>query len=239
MAYNQSIPLGPDQYFVSQGDILDNFQAIFQVTGVNHSDLTTALVPNADQGKHNSLTMPEQAADQVTLAGEVGSYSKNVVYNLGNQVVEWFYREESSGNIIGITEGQATTLNMTFFGNVAQNLMRLYWNKLPSGLLIKSITGTFNVNASNSSSISEDTIFIGTGVAFNNVYMVHIYPHRDPFVDPSGTGSGTGGDPNIVINVTSWTNTQVNFTAITRNLFDTARTGAKRHILMRILIFGN
>jgi len=73
MAYQQNIPLATDALNDSQGDIQANFQAIKTLIDVNH-----ATFGDPNQGKHNFVTMPEQAASPGTALDEMALYTKDV-----------------------------------------------------------------------------------------------------------------------------------------------------------------
>jgi len=114
VAYNNAIPQPTDELRNSQGDILNNFQAIKTAWDINH--VTFDL---ANQGKHNYVTLPEQSAGPATAANELAIYSKQSTLT---SVAELFVRKESSGDEIEFTSAIAATPG---------------WTRLPSGILLK------------------------------------------------------------------------------------------------------
>lgn len=114
MAYSQNIPQPTDELKDSQADLLANFQAIKAAFDINH--VTFDL---ADEGKHNYVSFPEQAAGPATAANELALYSKESTLT---SVAELFVRKESSGDEIEFTSSLQATDG---------------WSRLPSGILIK------------------------------------------------------------------------------------------------------
>jgi hypothetical protein len=243
MAFNQNIPLPRDKYYISQGDMLDNFQDTFLVTNVNHSRLTT-VIPNANQGKHTSVGMPIQSRDPalapITLANEGAVYS-----NLGESTrdegntagVVW--RRESNGTIINFTDGD--TFNATIMNTPVspQPLLFFYWNRLPSGALVKIWTFFAEVN-DGTSNITVNTFdytpqfYKDFSPPFATVNWGSIDVARNIFIDPTAADA----DPNVVLYPSSFTTTQFKFSAITRNLEDKARQDPKRTIVLKLIVIG-
>lgn len=75
MPYSNAIPQPSDKLKVSQGDLLNNFQAIKSAFDVNHVALTGN---GGDEGKHKFVSLPDQAAtgDPAVSATELTVYSR-------------------------------------------------------------------------------------------------------------------------------------------------------------------
>jgi hypothetical protein len=230
MAYEANIPLPRDRYRVSQGDILQNFQAIYDVTNVNH-----VVFNDADQGKHKFVQFPQQTTSPTTGGTQVAVYSAAGFTNSQqpNSVTGLVFKR-SSGTVINFTDTFVDTINL----GLLPNQLFHYWNRLPSGLLIKINTFFLDVNPSNVSSpppvISQS---IGVGPAFQNIYWTNITPQRNPFIDPNAPDA----DPNVVIyNLPPvLPNPVIRFIAWTRNLSGTARRNPKTAVIVRTIIIGD
>ena len=119
MAFNANIPQAGDQISQSQGQILQNFQAIQTLIDVNHVDFASP-----DQGKHMFVTLTNQVADPATGATEINLYNRQSAY-LTTQAL-WL----SNGST-------------GFAQEISSNLRASPgWAFLPSGLLMKWGTGT-------------------------------------------------------------------------------------------------
>ena len=95
--YNNQIPQPPDQLNNSQSDFLANFMTLQTMFSVDHVPLSTALVPHADQGKHNQLTLPQPAPFSLPLANEV--IIKSVLSAYTTQV-EAVYQQITGGVVV-------------------------------------------------------------------------------------------------------------------------------------------
>ena len=71
MAYNSQIPQSNDQLDQSQTEMLANFMSLQAFISVDHVPFTTTAAPQANQGKHNQLTLPQPAPFSLPLANEV------------------------------------------------------------------------------------------------------------------------------------------------------------------------
>ena len=121
MPYTPNIPQPTDLPSQSQGQILQNFQAINTAFGINHVGFNTA-----DEGKHAEITFPvgPLGGQPFTyLAGEIGLQSLN---QLPTSIPD-----------IWMTRGLGTAIPIT--GRLPATTG---WTYLPSGLLIKWGTGT-------------------------------------------------------------------------------------------------
>lgn len=112
--YNPNIPQPNDILSDSQDEILQNFQQINTVFGINHSTFETA-----NQGKHNEVTLPENAAPTNTLINEANIYSRQSAFT-GNTELVW--QRENNG----------TRIEWTSFVGANNG-----WMRLPSGILVK------------------------------------------------------------------------------------------------------
>lgn len=119
MTYTNNIPQSTDSPSDSQPQILANFQSIATVVNKNHVDFN-----DGDEGKHKFLQMPEQSSAPTTGANEGGLYTKE-----SNSITELFFRRESDGTEIQLTDGDPSTgtSGYTF---------------LPGGLLLQWGTGS-------------------------------------------------------------------------------------------------
>ncbi|CAB4127790.1 hypothetical protein UFOVP97_40 [uncultured Caudovirales phage] len=122
MAYTVNIPQANDIISQSQPQLLANFQEINTLIEVNHATFGT---PN--EGKHNIVTLPVNAAPTPTLINEGSIYSKTSTFT-GNTELAW--QRQNNGTVIEWT------------GLLAANAG---WTRLPSGILLKwafpAITG--------------------------------------------------------------------------------------------------
>lgn len=142
MAYNSNIPLGPDRFFISQGDILQNFQAINTDTQVNH-----VVLNNADQGKHKFVQLVELTDFIETSAagipavvnfpdfiGNPTNFGKSCTFDITEKAPDFQNTDPFRLDI--------TTEN--FANPKFPPLIRLSSYKLPSGLLIKKFLVTYD-----------------------------------------------------------------------------------------------
>jgi len=169
MAYVADIPQPTDLKSVSQNDILNNFQAIKAAFDINH--VTFDL---ADQGKHNYISLPEQAAGPATAANELAVYSKESTLT---SVAELFVRKESSGDEIEFTSATSATPG---------------WTRLPSGILLKW-------GASTKTGAQTVTLPVAATVpVFTTIFSVQLTPVAaggtdvDTFVRVVSFAAGTG-----------------------------------------------
>lgn len=229
MAYEGNIPLPRDRYRVSQGDILQNFQAIDTVTQLNH-----VLFNDADQGKHKFVQFPEQATEPDTGGTQIALYSEEGLTTVEQpNAVTGLVFKRSTGIAINFTD---TFVNSMTFGLLSNQLFQ-YWNRLPSGLLIKIASFFVDVNTFNTVVPPSREVRIPVGSIFNNIYWTNITPQRDPFIDPNASNA----DPNVVIYITGTNATTgaISYRAWTRNLFNNARQEPKTSVLIRVVIIGD
>lgn len=100
---------------VTQPLIRNNFLGIAGAFEVDHIAIDAA----SDWGKHNFVTLPEQAASPTTLVNEGAVFSRQGALS---SVTELCFRRESNGSVIEFTGG---------------TLAEPGWTRLPSGLLVK------------------------------------------------------------------------------------------------------
>ena len=147
MAYQQNIPQASDRLKDSQADLLANFQSIKTLIDVNHVTFDAT-----GEGKHKFVSLPEQGAAPTTLANELAVYSAQGAVN---SVADLFFRRESDGSQINMTEGGLVTNG---------------WSRIASGIIIKwganSVTGT------------SQTITMSQGPAFGSIYSAQLTPRR-------------------------------------------------------------
>jgi len=127
--YNENIPQPTDRISASQAALLANFAAINTLVGVNHYTFNLA-----NAGKHQFVSLPEQAVAPATAVDEGAVYTKAGAYT--PIVSQLFFRRENSGTQIDMTSALLTANNG--------------WSQLPSGLLIKwgetgTGAGTYNL----------------------------------------------------------------------------------------------
>ncbi len=157
MAYQQNIPLATDQLSTSQGDIQANFQAIYTLIGVNHSNFGTANV-----GKHNFVSLPVQAGNPGTTTTELALYTKTSALS---GLPEAFFQRQNNGTAIEFTSSTAS-----------QN----GWTRLPSGILLKW-------GQSNGSGSVGVALPVGATIpVFANVFVAGVFPFLNGAVsDPN------------------------------------------------------
>lgn len=135
--YNNNIPQPNNPLSQSQGDILNNFSAIYNLIGVNHVNFGSA-----DQGKHMWITYPSQGATPPAGSGfastELGTY--NAVYATTTQQ-ELFINKTNQSTVV-----QVPCTASTLSTNSAPASNAGMWTYLPSGLILKSgsSVGTFS-----------------------------------------------------------------------------------------------
>lgn len=139
MAYSKDIPEPTDRIKASQNDMLQNFQSIHTVVGIDHVNFDDA---SGTEGKHKFVTLQRQAADRATNnpATEIALYSKNVVAS--NQS-ELHFRRQNNGVVIPFTQADLS-------------LNRKGWTFLPSGAMM--------VWGENAITVAGTTIIYATGL---------------------------------------------------------------------------
>lgn len=112
--FNANIPQPTDILSDSQDDILQNFQQLDAAWNINH-----VAFNGANQGKHNQVTLPENAAPTNTLINEANIYAQQSALT-GNTELAW--QRENNGSRIEFTGLLSATDG---------------WTRLPSGILLK------------------------------------------------------------------------------------------------------
>ena len=149
MTFTPNIPTTGQSLGNTRDMIRNNFTNYNDVVSVNH------VAPNdPNQGKHNFLQMPDQAAAPTTAANELGLYSKDVA---GNSRL--FLRQENNG-----AEIQMSGINPV--ANINGNTF------LPGGILMQ--WGTESIPANTTFGI------INFPITFSKVYQVQVsYSQKD------------------------------------------------------------
>lgn len=114
MPYNANIPQATDTLNDSQGDLLNNFQAIQTLIDVNHYDFASAL-----QGKHMFVSLPIQSALPGTTTTEMALFTQND----GSGNPQMWIQQPNNG----------AAINFTGFVNTLAN----GGTTLPSGVILK------------------------------------------------------------------------------------------------------
>lgn len=113
MAYDKTQPLITNTGVEARTAIENNFDAISDFVEVDHVEFN-----GADQGKHNSMTMPEQAVAPTPQANEGALYCKE---SPSTATTALFFRNESSGDEVEVTGAKKAVDG---------------WAYLPSGLIM-------------------------------------------------------------------------------------------------------
>ncbi len=199
MPYNANIPLATDQLSQSQLDLLNNFQSINTWVNVNHVGFNVA-----NQGKHFFVEFPVPVATPVTIAGEVGLYSRQST--ITNQPELVFAHQFGSTAPAGARIVEFTSAGWANTG----------WCRFPSGILhVWSTVTTSNLN-SNSDQVIQ---FPGGAVPpFLAVYSIQITGTAVAGQDPNSAfyyiGSNIGAQ-----NFTVRQQARGGIFALTRNTF--------------------
>ena len=149
MAYNNNIPQASDQLSQSQADLLANFQAIYNLVGVNHVNFNAV-----GQGKHNFVSMPVQGGNPGTNSTELALYTKTSALTA---LPEAFFQRESNGSAIEFTSALQAASG---------------WTRLPSNILIKWGVAAANPGAN----VITYTGNALPGSTFSNVFSVLLTP---------------------------------------------------------------
>lgn len=164
MAYNNNIPQPTDLISVSQGDLLNNFQAIQTLIGVNHVNFNTS-----DQGKHMWVTFPQQGA--IPPAGSGFLSTELGVYNAVNATTtqnELYINKTNQATVVQVPM-TASILSNNSTPPYTLNYGGQGWSYLPSGIIIKwgfvtSATGNTLVD------------FTGLGQTYTALLSVQLTP---------------------------------------------------------------
>lgn len=119
--WNKNVPLATQRINATQLPILNNWDALESIVGVNHVTFTGLV---ADFGKHNLVEMPQQpGAPAAFAANEMGLFTKNEA--LTSQSEMYVRRAPSSDIPFTAASKVGTTVNVDG------------WTYLPSGLLMR------------------------------------------------------------------------------------------------------
>ncbi len=175
--YTVDTPQAPQQFNLSQPEILANFQAINELISVNHTGFN---IPN-DFGKHKFVQMPFQTEDPETAENVIAMYTKATG---SPNVAEIFYRYPGNGEVVEIkpvvNRGFGTAYNV---GDIQVAV------QFPSGFILKY--------ASNNTGSSGNTDITYTATAPQFKYI--------PVVLSQGgniTSNNTGGVASYIENGT-------------------------------------
>lgn len=153
MPYNQNIPQATDQMSVSQNDLLNNFQAIYNAFNLNHVPFNSG---SPIQGKHAFVEMPNQSSSvPSTIANEVGLYCNTSTYTTQPEL---FFAKQL-GSTAPIANYEISSSNYIQNGG---------WTRFPSGILIK--WGTFNTGSGGTGTLTFPTA--SSIPAFGNIFGV-------------------------------------------------------------------
>lgn len=138
MAYQNTIPQSFNPLNISQGDLLANFQAIYDLIGINHVNFGGL----GGQGKHNFVTFPVQVSAPAFASGEEVIYNLNYTTTAKNEL--WIHKQTFSGT----AEIPFTASTLSTSASVSVN----GWTYLPSGIILawQQVSGTGNVSVEGS-----------------------------------------------------------------------------------------
>lgn len=125
--YTPNIPQANDRPSGSQSQILNNFNALETIYGVNHYPWTDA---SSNQGKHKQVTLPAQASDPTTIADELALFSKLVGADL-----RLFVREANNGAVLPLFSSAESTVTPPNFVLT-----------IPGGIIIQGVRFTTTAN---------------------------------------------------------------------------------------------
>jgi hypothetical protein len=132
MAYNQNIPQPTDELSVSQGDLLNNFMAIYNAFNQNHVPFNSGTPL---QGLHAFVEMPNQSGSvPSTIANEVGLFCNTSTFTTQPEL--FFAKQLGSSAPPALT----TPYEISSSNYIANG----GWSRLPSGILLK--WGTFSLS---------------------------------------------------------------------------------------------
>lgn len=152
--YTENTPQAAQGMNVTQPQILNNFQAIAELVGVNHIGFNVT-----NSGKHNSTVMEFQSVDPETASTDLALYSKATG---SPNVGEIFYRYPNDGSV-----NQLTPVTGSSSGTIAAT-SGTGWCLFASGILFKWGTATIDLQGSNPGQIVFPT---GAGIPAYKVIM--------------------------------------------------------------------
>jgi hypothetical protein len=164
MSYQPTIPQATDQLSQSQSDIQGNFEAIQAFVDVNHVDFSDAT----DMGKHNFVSLVQQASVPATSSTEIALYSQLI-----SGVVTLFLRPANNGTPVafpfGSTITSGTTGSVTTYTLTLQTGLIMKWGQTSTAILNNNAwntipftpafpTGILNLQVSPVSTVTSPTI---------------------------------------------------------------------------------
>lgn len=162
MAFKNTIPQPDDKLSQSQGDLLDNFQAIDNWVKQDHIGLTGGV----DQGKHTTARFVDQQSFPTINSPETGFFNAqpNNLTSLAIQKQEMYVKAEKAAGFTP-TPFTASSLSTTLKQNISEG-----WCYLPSGLIMK--WGSFQMASAGNVIHNFPT---GTDIPiFNQVYSLQL-----------------------------------------------------------------
>ena len=158
MAYLNNIPTASQRLKDSQPELLENFATNSALLGVDHVISPWTNPATGNQGKHNQVTLPEQADDPATLTNEMKLYTKEV-----SGVSQLFIQPE--GVLAGVDGTNITGATKATTGETT----------LPSGIILKwgrgvtAAGGEFTITFANAFT----TIYVATATAASTTPQGH------------------------------------------------------------------
>lgn len=166
MAYQANIPQPNNLLSQSQDDILNNFQAIQTLIGINHVNFN-----DADQGKHKWLSLPQQAATPP--AGSAFGATELGLYNAVNGTTaknELYVNKTNQATVVQVPM-TASILST----NSAPAANSSGYTLLPSGILLRwgSFTGITGLS----------TVTLSGGILPTGIISVQLTPYTPSTTD--------------------------------------------------------
>lgn len=178
--YNPNIPQASDKLSVSQGDLLNNMGALEALIDVNHIDFGSV-----GAGKHFFVEFPVPGSTPVTVANEIGLFSRASPYGTnayGANSPQLVIQQQSGGLFYEFSS----------YGSDANGL----WTVLPSGMLLK--WGQNQISATPNQTFSFSPATVGQGPRFTARPVVIIVPVKitagvpaPVYLDLTGTNTAT------------------------------------------------
>lgn len=153
--YTDNIPQASQAMNLSQPQILDNFQAINELVGVNHVGFNVN-----NSGKHNTTVMEFQSDDPGTASTDLALYSKATG---SPNVGEIFYQYPNDGTV-----NQLTPVSGTSSGTISAT-SGTGWCLFSSGVLFR--WGTATINLAQSGYPGQIIFPTGTGIPVYRIGM--------------------------------------------------------------------
>lgn len=186
MAYNNAIPAANDQLSQSQQDILNNFIEIQNAFNTDHT-----VFNDPEQGKHDKVRMPVQAAPPAFTVGETALWNEQDATTTKN---EMHIRKQNQAGDVSIP------FSASVLSNVATPIGNVGWTYLPSGILIKWGTATTAGAAPNTVNVNTGTP--QAGPSMTEMFTVFLQS-RTQIAGSSGNLIATVGIPSFSVSFTA------------------------------------